>query len=39
MTEIFFLHWTEQCLFHLPLRNAAVLGDRGALCGLYVITG
>lgn len=31
--------WTEQCLCHVWLRNAAVLGDRGALCGPYVTTG
>lgn len=31
--------WTEQCLCHVWLRNAAVLGDRGALWGPYVTPG
>lgn len=34
-----FLHLTEQGLCPVWLRNAAVRGDRGALCGPYVTTG
>lgn len=38
MTEVF-LHLTEQCLYPVWLRNAAVQGDRGALCAPYVTPG